>query len=188
MTLANRIDLNTGQGLQKGFGKKAKKVERTQYINELWWEKHLKKEKATKQLTRTLKDVENHWKKYSGYTNKELISFFKGRNLFFKTKEEKKFLKTFTHKLNQKQDEIADWGGVDNGGWNDYLSTESFEQKTKADKKRIADVIEKLRTHWSFYKRWSDGSLFRWFDAEGCFKDKNLFRRSSKQQSHRYRR
>jgi len=63
----NKIDLNTGQVLPKGFndvrvtGKKPKKVERTQYIEELWWEKHytgiLKKKRGTA-ITKALNEVQ----------------------------------------------------------------------------------------------------------------------------------
>ncbi|MCP6727072.1 MAG: SNF2-related protein [Patescibacteria group bacterium] len=188
--LDNKIDLSTGQVLPKGFNDvrvtgKTKKVERTQYLEELWWEKHytgiLKKKRGTA-ITKALNEVQKNWsKKYSKYTSKQLEKFFNERKLFVTTKEDKKFLKLFTKELTKtsksrvKEPDVFDEDWKGRGGWYGFLGTEN---KNEVDKKRIRDVIIRLREHWSFYKIWTDGSLYRWFDAEGCFKDKNLFRRS----------
>ena len=37
-------------------------------------------------------------------------------------------------------------------------------------------VIQKLSANWTFYQKWTDGSLYRWFDAEDCFKIKTIER------------
>ncbi len=195
----NKININTGEVLPKGFGelntveKKVKKIERTQYIKELWWEKYytgiLKKKRKTP-ITSALKELEKNWDKYSKYSDKEIKLFFEKRGLFVKTKQDRKFLKIFTKELTKiskykklkKPDEATLQTTIDGvlfegdwGGWYNFTGT---EDKTKADKIRIASVIKKLRANWIFYQRWTDGSLYRWFDAEGCFKDKNYLRRS----------
>lgn len=198
----DKVDLNTGQVLPKGFGElntevpkvsgKKKRVERTQYIDELWWEKHyteiLKKKRGTP-ITKALKELEKNWKdKYSKYSNQKIDSFFKKRDLYVVTKEDKKFLKIFCKGLREKaksrkkKPDVTKQTTIDGvlfegewGGWYNFLGT---EDKTEADKKRIRSVILKIRTNWLFYKRWTDGSLYRWFDAEGCFKDRDPFRRS----------
>jgi len=193
----DRVDLNTGAPvLPKGFGKgdlntelpkkarKARKDEKTQYIDELWWEKHyteiLKKKRGTP-ITKALKELEKNWKsKYSKYSNKKIDSFFKKRDLYVVTKEDKKFLKVFCKELREKaksrvKKPVVEGEWDTKGKWYGFLGT---EDKTEEDKKRILKVIKKINDHWLFYKRWSDGSVFRWFDAEGCFKDRDPFRRS----------
>jgi len=44
------------------------------------------------------------------------------------------------------------------------------------DKIKSASVIQKLRANWTFYQKWTDGLLYRWFDDEGCFKIKTIER------------
>ncbi len=197
----DEVDLNTGVPvLPKGFGKgdlnteqeKPKRVERTQYIDELWWEKHyteiIKKKRQTP-ITKALKELEKNWEsKYSKYSQKKIVSFFRERNLYVLTKEDKKFLKIFTDELikrskSKKQKPIitADTtidGVLFEGDWGGWYNFTGTEDKTEVDKKRIRSVILKIRANWLFYKRWTDGSLYRWFDAEGCFKDRDPFRRS----------
>jgi len=165
--------------LPKGFGKKpveVKKVEKTQYIDQFWWEKHyteiLKKKRRTP-ITRALTELEKNWKgKYSKYSTKKIASFFKKRDLYVITKEDRKFLQIFTNELNKKV-KSREWARK--GEWYGFLGT---VDKSKEDKIRIANVVKKIDVNWMYYQRWSDGSLFRWFDAEGCFKDKDPFRRS----------
>jgi len=204
----DKIDISTGDVLPKGFSDEEiqydkvrdeqkvveKKVKKTQYLDELWWEKHyndiIKKKKGT-EITKALKELQKNWKKYSKFTDKQLKGFFKKRNLFYKTKADKTFIKYFRKELSKdittdikkisrikytkgkgKQDE-GEWAG-----WHDFLGTESALTKTKADKIRIDNVLKKLRANWLFYKRWTDGLIRTWFEAEGCFKDRDPYRRS----------
>ncbi len=206
------VDISTGAVLPKGVsdkdiqfkkileGKKKeqkKEPKKTQYIEELWWEKHYREilqKKKGKEVTKALKELENDWTgKYSKLNDEELKKFFKKRKLYVKTDADKKFLKVFREELTKhlrgaikaakrrKISETKGEGKDDEGewaGWNDFLGTEPGLNKSKVEKIRVDNVLKKLRTNWLFYKRWTDGLIRTWFEAEGCFREKDPYKRS----------
>lgn len=69
-------------------------------------------------------------------------------------------------------------GKGDWGGWYDFLGLEDPKIKEKEQKKRVDKVLESLRSNWELYLMWPDGLLRVWFEAEGCFAERDPYKRS----------